>query len=78
MNAAQQQKYGPLNTWTDVLKRWCQCPYCDYRASIARRGRGNARATASVVQGIIMAHMREHHASALTEHEDERGRRTGS
>jgi hypothetical protein len=61
MNASQQARYGALPTTTDPLKRWCACPVCGARYGLARRGRGNARAVASLVRGMVMQHLRERH-----------------
>jgi len=65
MNHSQKNRYGALPTYTDPLRRHCECPYCDYRASRARRGRGNARAVMAVLRGEVMQHMRDKHAEAL-------------
>ena len=67
MNGKQQARYGILRTWTDILRRYCECPYCHYRASASRRGPGssNALATAARLKGRIMAHMRASHPNEI-------------
>lgn len=66
MNQAQTRRYGMLGTWTDIARRYCGCPLCDFYVSAVRRGPGsNALATAARLRGAIMRHMRERHADAL-------------
>ncbi len=66
MNMKQVAVYGRLPTYTDILRRHCDCPFCSYRASTARRGPGaNALGAAARVQGQVMKHMREQHPTEV-------------
>lgn len=61
MNANQKAKYGEIRTDTTPIQRVAWCPVCGHREAVARYGRGNALAAASVVRGLVMAHMRKCH-----------------
>lgn len=66
MNINQTKRYGWLVTYTDIARRYCDCPHCSYRVSGTRRGPGaNALALAARLKGQIMTHIRANHPEVL-------------